>query len=91
MGPTLANSSIGCRKTDWVQENLDAVLEIVERDEDQDGFEVLPRRWVVERTFAWLDRYRRLSKDYERTIRSSEGMIYLASIHTMTKRLAPDG
>jgi len=43
MGPTLANSSIGCRKTDWVQENLDAVLEIVERDEDQDGFEVLPR------------------------------------------------
>jgi len=46
---------------------------------------------VVERTFAWLDRYRRLSKDYERTIRSSEGMIYLASIHTMTKRLAPDG
>ena len=43
MGPTLANSSIRCRKTDWVQENLDAVLEIVERDEDQDGFEVLPR------------------------------------------------
>lgn len=70
---------------------LIGVLEIVERDEDQDGFEVLPRRWVVERTFAWLGRYRRLSKDYERTIRSSEGMIYLASIHTMTKRLAPDG
>jgi Transposase and inactivated derivatives len=76
---------------DWVQENLDALLEIVEREEEQDGFEVLPRRWVVERTFAWLGRYRRLSKDYERTIRSSEGMIYLASIHTMTKRLAPDG
>lgn len=76
---------------DWVQENLDALLEIVEREEEQDGFEVLPRRWVVERTFAWFGRYRRLSKDYERTIRSSEGMIYLASIHTMTKRLAPDG
>ena len=76
---------------DWVQENLDALLEIVEREEEQDGFEVLPRRWVVERTFAWFGRYRRLSKDYERTIRSSEGMIYLASIHTMTKRLARDG
>ena len=76
---------------DWVRETLDALLEIVERKEEQDGFEVLSRRWVVERTFAWLGRYRRLSKDYERTIRSSEGMIYLASIHTMTKRLAPNG
>ena len=56
---------------DWVQEGLDAVLDIVERKEDQDGFEVLPRRWVVERTFAWLGRYRRLSKDYERHARSS--------------------
>lgn len=73
---------------DWVQESLDAVLDIVERDEDQDGFEVLPRRWVVERTFAWLGRYRRLSKDYERCTRSSEGMIYLASIQTMAKRIA---
>jgi putative transposase len=42
---------------------------------------------VVERTFAWLGRYRRLSKDFERCCRSSEGMIYLASIHTMLKRL----
>ena len=56
--------------------------------EGQDGFEVLPRRWVVERTFAWLGRYRRLSKDYERHARSSEGMIYLASIQTMAKRIA---
>lgn len=40
----------------WVRESFDAVLDIVERDEDQDGFEVLPRRWVVERTFAWLGR-----------------------------------
>jgi putative transposase len=73
---------------DWVQESLDAVLDIVEREEDQDGFEVLPRRWVVERTFAWLGRYRRLSKDYERCTRSSEGMIYIASIQTMAKRIA---
>ena len=73
---------------DWVQESLDAVLDVIERDEDQDGFEVLPRRRVVERTFAWLSRYRRLSKDYERHARSSEEMIYIASIQTMAKRIA---
>ena len=73
---------------DWVRENLNAALEIVEREEDQDGFEVLPRCWVVERTFAWLGRYRRLSKDYERCTHSSERMIYIASIQTMAKRIA---
>lgn len=71
---------------DWVRENLDAVLEIVARDRNQTGFHVLPRRWVVERTFAWFGRYRRLSKDYEQLTRSSEAMIYLASIHTLLKR-----
>jgi putative transposase len=73
---------------DWVHENLEIALEIVERDPALKYFQVLPRRWVVERTFAWLGRYRRLSKDYEQCTRSSEGMIYLASIHTMLKRLA---
>lgn len=74
---------------DWVHETLSAVLEIVERDPALKYFQVLPRRWVVERTFAWLGRYRRLSKDYEHCTRSSEGLIYIASIHTMMKRLAP--
>ena len=74
---------------DWVHKHLDAVLEIVERDPQHKGFQLLPRRWVVERTFAWLGRYRRLSKDYERNTKHSEGMIYLASIHTLLKRLAP--
>jgi putative transposase len=60
----------------------------VERPEEQQGFQVLPRRWVVERTFAWLERYRRLSKDYEHCLENSEGMIYIASIHTMLKRVA---
>jgi putative transposase len=73
---------------DWVRETLGAVLEIVKRGPEQKGFQVLPHRWVVERTFAWLGRYRRLSKDYERCTQSSEGMIYIASIHTMLKRLA---
>lgn len=72
-----------------MHEHLDIILEIVERDPALKYFQVLPRRWVVERTFAWLGRYRRLSKDYEKCTRSSEGMIYLASIHTMLKHLAP--
>ena len=71
---------------DWVREHLDAILEIVAKDPKQSGFRVLPRRWVVERTFAWFGRYRRLSKDYEQLTKSSEAMIYLAAIHTMLKR-----
>lgn len=73
---------------DWVRQTLDATLEIVQREEGQKGFKVQPKRWVVERTFAWLGNYRRLSKDYERLTRNSEGMIYLASIKTMLKRVA---
>ncbi len=73
---------------DWVRQTLDATLEIVLREEGQKGFKVQPKRWVVERTFAWLGNYRRLSKDYERLPRNSEGMIYLASIKTMLKRVA---
>jgi putative transposase len=51
------------------------------------GFKVLPRRWVVERTLAWINRYRRLSKDYEYTCQSSEAMIFIAMIRTMLNRL----
>lgn len=73
---------------DWVRDTLNIILDIVKRPPDQVGFQVLPRRWVVERTFAWLGRYRRLSKDYEHCTKSSEGVIYIASIHTMLKRVA---
>lgn len=71
----------------WVRDTLQIALDVVKRSPDQQGFVVLPRRWVVERSFAWLGRYRRLSKDYERCTRSSEGMIYAASIHTMLRRI----
>ena len=72
---------------DWCKQQLNILLEIVSPPSDQKGFAVLPRRWVVERTFAWLSNYRRLSKDYEECPRSSEGMIYIASIRTLLKRL----
>jgi putative transposase len=55
-------------------------LEVVRRPADVKGFTVLPRRWVVERSFGWLGRYRRLCRDFEHTIVSSEAMVYLASI-----------
>ena len=74
---------------EWVREKLDALLEVVSRPPQQKGFHVLPRRWVVERTLGWFNRYRRLSKDYERLVESSESMVYLASIQTILKRLAP--
>jgi putative transposase len=63
-------------------------LEVIRRNDDQKGFAVLPRRWVVERTFAWLGRHRRLSKDYETLPATSETMIRLAMIRLMVRRLA---
>jgi len=62
-------------------------LEIVKRNDNTRGFVLLPRRWVVERTFAWLGRYRRLSKDYEFLTESSEAMVYIAMIQLMLRRL----
>ena len=64
-------------------------IEVVTRAPDTRGFVVLPRRWVVERTFAWLGRNRCLSKDYEALPESSEAWIYLAMLHLMLKRLDP--
>jgi len=61
---------------------------IVRKPADQQGFVVHPRRWVVERTFAWLSTYRRLSKDYEELPESSEAWVYATAIHLMLKRLA---
>ena len=63
-------------------------LEIVKRPEGTKGFLLLPKRWVVERTFGWFGRYRRLSKDYEYLPQTSETMIYVAMIRLMLHRLA---
>jgi putative transposase len=64
-------------------------LEIVRRPRGATGFVKLPKRWVVERTFAWLGRYRRHSRDYERLVESSEAMIRISMIHVLLQRLAP--
>ena len=66
------------------------VLEVVSRPPGSKGFVKLPRRWVVERTFAWLGRYRRNSRDYEYYPHSSEAMIRISSIHRMLRLLRPD-
>jgi putative transposase len=63
-------------------------VEITTRLSDQPGFQVIPRRWVSERTFAWLGNYRRLSKDYEYWVYTSDAMIYAAMVHIMLRRLA---
>jgi putative transposase len=72
---------------DWVKQNLGWKLEVVKRPKDAKGFAVLPRRWVVERTFGWLGRYRRLSRDFEHQVSSSEAMVYAASIRRMLRLL----
>ena len=72
----------------WCEERGGWRLEVVRKREDARGFEVLPRRWVVERTFAWLGRNRRLSKDYERKVQTSETLIQVAMIRLMPGRIA---
>jgi putative transposase len=63
-------------------------LEIVKRSDQAKGFIVLPKGWIVERTFGWSGKYRRLSKDYEYRMATSEAMIYVAMIHIMVRRIA---
>ena len=66
----------------------DWTLEIIKRSDAAKGFVLLPRRWVVERTFAWFGRNRRLSKDFEETVESSTAWLLLASVQLMTRRIA---
>jgi len=83
-----ADGAYAGKLVDWAKELGQWVLEIVKRSDEAKGFELLPHRWIVERTFAWLGRYRRLSKDYEVLIETSEAMIRIAMIRLMVRRLA---
>jgi putative transposase len=74
----------------WIKKHFNMILEIVSRPEGSRGFTLIPRRWVVERTFAWLNQHRRLSKDYEYLTETSEAVIHIAMIGIMLHRLAPE-
>lgn len=71
------------------QGNIPWKLEVVRRPKGVKGFVLLPKRWVVERTFSWLGRWRRLSRDYEHLTESSEAIVHVASIGRMLRRLSP--
>src|ERR1700751_1226711 len=77
-GPNLRDSLV--KFGDWT-------IEIVKRAADTVGFQLLPRRWVVERTLAWLNRNRRLVKDFEASIASAKAWVYIASVQLLTRRL----
>jgi putative transposase len=72
----------------WAKRYLGWTIEIVKRSDIAKGFVLLPKRWIVERTFSWFGHYRRLSKDYEYSPDTSETMIYIAMTHLMVRRLA---
>lgn len=72
---------------EWVNQRFKFCLQPVLRSDDQKGFVLLPKRWIVERTFGWLNRCRRLSKDYEELTQTSETFVYLAMIRLMVNRL----
>jgi putative transposase len=74
---------------DWVKQTRKWVLEIVKRSADAQGFELLKKRWIVERTLGWFGWYRRLSKDYEELTVNSEAMILVCMIHRMLRHLKP--
>ncbi len=83
-----ADGGYAGRFVDWTRGWYGRFVEIVKRPASS-GFVVLPKRWIVERTFAWLGKYRRLSKDYETLTQSSEAMIVIAMINLMVHRLSP--
>jgi putative transposase len=85
-----ADGGYAGKLVEWVAGHCPWELEIVKRSDDGKGFQLIPKRWVSERTFAWLNKYRLLSKEYEVLAESSEADIYLAMSHVMIRRLAPE-
>jgi transposase len=75
----------------WAKKVLSLTVEVLKRTDDVKGFKVLPRRWVVERTFGWINKHRRCVRDYETTPTHHEAMVHLAMIMTMSRRLARTG
>lgn len=88
MRHVFADGGFAGRLVDWAQQILRTTVDLVRKPMGRRGFAVLPRRWAVERTFAWLTAHRRLARDYERDPALSEAMIRWAAINTMTRRLA---
>ena len=81
-------ASISTGLVDWAERHEQLEVVAVPRNADVKGFQVLPHRWVVERTFGWLTRCRRLARDYERKTAHAEAMIQIAMIRLMAARLA---
>jgi len=84
-----ADGGYAGKVVDWVRRQYGWCLDIVRRTDQEPGFELLPHRWVVERTFGWFGRYRRLSKDYDFYSGVTEAFIYAAMIHILLRRLDP--
>jgi transposase len=83
-----ADGGYAGRLVNWARQALALTVTIIKRSDDTTGFAVLPRRWVVERTFGWLLRYRRLVRDYERRPEHHEAMVLWATVAIMTRKLA---
>ena len=92
MAPTIRKIWADCTYrseplAEWLQKQFNCTIEIADKNKKGEGFQVLPRRWVVERTLAWLGRFRRLNRDYERKPSSSEGHVYIASIRLILRKI----
>jgi transposase len=85
---TWADGGYAGKLVTWAKTSLNLTLQIVRRPGDLHTFQVLPRRWVVERTLAWITRHRRTVRDYERLTAHHETIVYWAMIITMSRRLA---
>jgi transposase len=85
---TWADGGYNGKVVDWFRARFGAVLEIVRRNDDAKGFEVLPHRWIVERTFGWFMKCRRMTSDYERRPETSVAMAQIVMVGIMTRRLA---
>ena len=83
---TYADGGYAGRLVGWAKDKTNIVLEIVRRNATAKGFEVLPRRWVVERTFAWIMKNRRLARDYEQRTDVAETLIVIAACATLVRR-----